>query len=102
MPKIKNVSIERYYFNEINIHLHSGKTLSTDNILGKNFGIILNNFSGNKNISENNIDLLNRHNFKIINITGSYGQTMNITLIAKKLIKICKYIVINLNVMVLF
>ncbi len=75
MPKIKNVSIERYYFNEINVHIYSGKTLSTDNILGKNFGIILNNFSGNKNISKNNLDLLNRHNFKIINITSSYGHS---------------------------
>ena len=75
MPKIKNISIERYYFNEINVRLHDGRILSTDNILGKNFGIILNNFDGNNNISGNNLELLNRHNFKIINITSSFDHS---------------------------
>ncbi len=75
MPKIKSVSMERYYFNEINVRLHDGRVLSTDNILEKNFGIILNNFEGNKNISENNLELLNRHNFKIINITYNYNHS---------------------------
>ncbi len=67
--------MERYYFNEINVRLHDGRVLSTDNILEKNFGIILNNFEGNKNISENNLELLNRHNFKIINITYNYSHS---------------------------
>ena len=43
MPKIKNVSIERYYFNEINVRLHDGRIMSTDYVLEKNFGLILNN-----------------------------------------------------------
>ena len=73
MPKIKNVSIERYYFNEINVRLHDGRIMSTDYVLEKNFGIILNNFEGNKNISENNLELLKSHNFKIINITPNYN-----------------------------
>jgi len=75
MPKIKNVSIERYYFNEINVRLHDGRILSTDNVLEKNFGIILNNFEGNKNISEDKLGLLKSHNFKIINITRNYDHS---------------------------
>ena len=73
MPKIKNVSIERYYFNEISVRLDDGRVLGTDNVLKKNFGIILNNFEGNKNISDGNLELLKRHNFKIINITRKYS-----------------------------
>ena len=38
MPKIKNVSLERYYFNEINVRLHDGRILSTDQVLEKSFG----------------------------------------------------------------
>ena len=75
MPKIKNVSIERYYFNEINVRLRDGRVVSTDKVLEKNFGIILNNFNGNKKISEKNLDLINKHNFKIINITDSYDHS---------------------------
>ena len=75
MPKIKNVSIERYYFNEINVRLHDGRILSTDNLLDKNFGVILNNFEGKINISEDNLELLKSHNFKIINITPNYDHS---------------------------
>ena len=60
MPKIKNVSIERYYFNEINVRLRDGRVVSTDKVLEKNFGIILNNFNGNKKISDKNLDLINK------------------------------------------
>ena len=34
--------LERYYFNEINVRLHDGRIMSTDYVLEKNFGIILN------------------------------------------------------------
>ena len=52
MPKIKNVSLERYYFNEINVRLHDGRILSTDRVLEKNFGIIINDLKGSKKLSE--------------------------------------------------
>ena len=97
MPKIKNVSIERYYFNEINVRLHDGRIMSTDYVLEKNFGIILNNFEGNKNISKDNLELLKSHNFKIINITPNYDRSnYEGTLRVKKLIKIYKFTVKSL------
>ena len=40
MPKIKDVSLERYYFNEISVRLNDGRVQSTDKILGKNFGVV--------------------------------------------------------------
>ena len=75
MPKIKDVSLERYYFNEISVRLNDGRVQSTDKILGKNFGMILNNFEGNKKISDKYLEFLNKHNFKIINISNNHEQS---------------------------
>jgi 3-(3-hydroxy-phenyl)propionate hydroxylase len=75
MPKIKDVSLERYYFNEISVRLDDGRIQSTDKLLGKNFGIILNDFDGNKKISDEYLEFLNKHNFKILNISGSYENS---------------------------
>ena len=75
MPKIKDVSLERYYFNEISVRLNDGRVQSTDKILGKNFGMILNDFNGNKKISDKYLEFLNKHNFKVINISNNHEQS---------------------------
>ena len=75
MPKIKNVSLERYYFNEINVRLHDGRILSTDRILEKSFGIIINDLQGSKKLSEKYLKILNDHQFKIINVSNDYQQS---------------------------
>ena len=75
MPVIKNPSIETYYFNNIDIKFKDGRNQDTDQLLKKNFGLILNNFSNNKSISESNIELLRKLNFKIINLTESYEDS---------------------------
>ena len=75
MPDIKNPSIEAYYFNNIDVKLRDGRNQDTDQLLKKNFGLILNNFTNTKSISESNIELLRKLNFKIINLTESYEDS---------------------------
>ena len=52
-----------------------GRNQNTDQLLEKSFGLILNNFSNNKSISESNIKLLRKLNFKVINLTGSHEDS---------------------------
>jgi hypothetical protein len=57
------------------VRLDDGRIQSTDKLLGKNFGIILNDFDGNKKISDEYLDFLNKHSFKILNISGSHEKS---------------------------
>ena len=75
MPILKNSSIERYYFNNVDIMLRDGRLQTTDQLLQKNFGLIFNNFNNKKMISEANLKLLKKLNFKIINLTDSYEDS---------------------------
>ena len=71
-PFLKKASIERYYFNNTNVRLKDGRIKNTDQLLEKNFGIIIKNFDNKKIISDNNLEILQNLNFKIINFTKSY------------------------------
>jgi hypothetical protein len=73
--KIKNATIERYYFNIIKAVFPNGNIKSSDELLGKNFGLILNNFKNSLKISEENLFLLKKHNFKIINFTEDNSKS---------------------------
>ena len=73
--KIKNATIERYYFNIIKAVFSNGNIKSSDELLGKNFGLILNNFKNSLKISEENLFLLKKHNFKIINFTEDNSKS---------------------------
>ena len=59
----------RYYFPKI--ALKEGNNKTTDELLQKNFGIILNNFNGDTKISEKNHKILNKINFQILNFTNN-------------------------------
>ena len=67
--------ISTVQWDNIDIKLKDGRNQDTDQLLKKNFGLILNNFSNNKSISESNIELLRKLNFKIINLTESYEDS---------------------------
>jgi 3-(3-hydroxy-phenyl)propionate hydroxylase len=73
--KIKNATIERYYFNIIKAVFSNGNIKTSDELLGKNFGLILNDFKNNLKISEANLSLLKKHNFKIINFTENRSES---------------------------
>ena len=75
MPVLKNSSIERYYFNNVDVKLRDGRLQNTDQLLQKNFGLILNNFDNKKIISKNNLEILRKLNFKIINLTNSHEDS---------------------------
>ena len=75
MTSTKNSTIEKYYFNNVDIKLRDGRIQSTDQLLKKDFGIILNNFNNKRTISEINLNLLQKLNFKIINLTESYEDS---------------------------
>ena len=57
--------IFRYYFPIIFLKDQNNKT--TDDLLQKNFGLILNNFNKNPSVSEDNCKILNKLDFGIIN-----------------------------------
>jgi len=75
VKKIKNATIERYYFNIINGVFSNGDIKSSDELLGKNFGLILNNFKNNLSISDASLSLLKKHNFKIINFSENSSKS---------------------------
>lgn len=59
--------IFRYYFPEIMLGDRSNKT--TDDLLQKNFGIILNKFNNDTSISETNCNILDKIDFRILNFS---------------------------------
>ncbi len=73
--KIKDATIERYYFNIVNTQIENGKNKTTDELLGKNFGLILNNFTNNLSLSNEKLNLLSKHQFKIINFTDKKDKS---------------------------
>ncbi len=73
--KIKNATIERYFFNIIQARVGTEDIKTTDELLGKNFGLVINDFKGNLNLSNNTLNKLDKHNFKIINFTQKKDES---------------------------